>query len=1194
MARTKQTKRKRYDDDEQEPALERTVAIPSNKTKRGTTSNTKVTKGISEGSVNQQENPNAAVTSTSATGSTLVPINGKEGDSIASTPMLTNQQQVIEASVNQQVSKKRKRNSTNKKVDEEQRNKSKEKKRRRDRIYREERRKAMEKLDKLIEKGGGYENTPAGAVQLSHSEWILVARDLKDHQQRKIAKSNREELKKKNKGAEHDNSKTKRKYAKKKPVEERKKRPGQLKWEQREIEIDKFLNGQNEIQTSSGCVNGGEQNDANSVVMVVSEHVTACVSSTTSNEQCTAVKSNDISNHSSVPSTNNKIVKIPTVANATRVEANVINETQEDEDGEKLSSSENQEVDDSTSQQDAQEAAAGLVQLRSNNSTNDTGVIFNSNDAEDHCQEQKVNDAIEENTTPEKVETCNASTNVPTVDINSALEESYNLINEHMANIAEQCAFTYFDEKMQKRRYFVPVENEGKGDCFFESLDDGTNGELELPYSVSKTHTRAQKVRENLAKAARIMYFGYKRDMHIPKKNKSTRRTSDTVKERQDDSFKMYMDFIYPLLDTNVLAHDDNTRKQGIRKYFKEIETKKTYIDSGAAFLVLYIYKIDMVLWDQQYGGEEKKSTYEYLCTYKEEMIASKKASGDDVSNITELETLLTELKNGIQSTINVYGHMSYLMLDTKNILSNAMQRNHYVFLREHDNNKDGDIDKCSTSSTSVQKKRLIFEYPIKYDYNVDVLPTSMQSFTAVVGKYLLNRDSDIASKIVKQSPSLAMAVDRDYSFYEDERTKNPQLHESIMLTSGCASTTVSPAIEEGQLRPHTTSIMNSKNDCLSLAHEDNASYFEYCKGQLQYDCKCWGVTENGMHSNKYNKYIAYLENELTKEREIASFPKIPPTLREKESVDSLKGKIFLEAVEHVLENEIKNAEEKYYEVIDKLENDYQGQKFRKPYHAPYYFDTRYGKFQLHDNYKRFSKSSNCSTNQFNGPNRYNGFKEVTKEEYFRDMYNQEGMWTIKGYVFEAAVGSHVENENVECLNCRESALKWCGGSDAPWMDLVCTKCHSTYEIKSKKGDSTGINEEKTKNGCFQGGSFHKFLMIRTQVKTTYKKSKQYLVLVGRNDNDQSTKYSSCGRGQGYTKRARPHDVLWSEISHVTPMLSKQIFANVPGAKLKSHIWLTNNGNLNKWFNLPHVSFHENYRDHIKEKLSGKYNINLS
>lgn len=80
----------------------------------------------------------------------------------------------------------------------------------------------------------------------------------------------------------------------------------------------------------------------------------------------------------------------------------------------------------------------------------------------------------------------------------------------------------------------------------------------------------------------------------------------------------------------------------------------------------------------------------------------------------------------------------------------------------------------------------------------------------------------------------------------------------------------------------------------------------------------------------------------------------------------------------------------------------------------------------------------------------------------------------------EALVAHHVIY-NQSCFHCKRlGGLRWHGGrdNDSSWTDLLCCKCNSTYEVKSKKDQAT-VDKTFRKFSRFgqllPGGSFRKF-----------------------------------------------------------------------------------------------------------------------
>jgi hypothetical protein len=102
-------------------------------------------------------------------------------------------------------------------------------------------------------------------------------------------------------------------------------------------------------------------------------------------------------------------------------------------------------------------------------------------------------------------------------------------------------------------------------------------------------------------------------------------------------------------------------------------------------------------------------------------------------------------------------------------------------------------------------------------------------------------------------------------------------------------------------------------------------------------------------------------------------------------------------------------------------------------------------------------------------------FQRFTKTTYeapahfFRRWSNKS---RLSGTIFEALVACHLIYSNT-CYNCKyPNVLRWNGGIDcaSSWADLVCIRCHSTFEVKSK--GSVDYIEKSVQYNNLSGGRF--------------------------------------------------------------------------------------------------------------------------
>ena len=262
------------------------------------------------------------------------------------------------------------------------------------------------------------------------------------------------------------------------------------------------------------------------------------------------------------------------------------------------------------------------------------------------------------------------------------------------------------------------------------------------------------------------------------------------------------------------------------------------------------------------------------------------------------------------------------------------------------------------------------------------------------------------------------------------------------------------------------------------------------------------------------------------------------------------------DAIKHVLHNEIDNPKETYYVVDDKVS------EIRKQHLA-------FPPFWVNREMDGSLKTPVLKQQFKNVQHLLNPFDRFTcttrsKQEYFeRHFFDKDQEQALAGHVYEAMVASHaIHDESVRCKSCGcSSSLRWMGGYAAPWKDLVCTSCKSTYEIKSKQSNIK-IKREIERNSI-GGGSFSVFYDLKREVQD-HTEAKHYLVLVGR-DSEYEMKKGSL---------KKYWHVHAGEIHRVLPIIGKKSFARPTGdIKLKSSIQVKKETFQMDWFRIPYIKF---------------------
>lgn len=142
----------------------------------------------------------------------------------------------------------------------------------------------------------------------------------------------------------------------------------------------------------------------------------------------------------------------------------------------------------------------------------------------------------------------------------------------------------------------------------------------------------------------------------------------------------------------------------------------------------------------------------------------------------------------------------------------------------------------------------------------------------------------------------------------------------------------------------------------------------------------------------------------------------------------------------------------------------------------PFYKRERrhaYGSVVTYPKRNQYSKFSNEDLDPF----RRFTFRQIGKSEYWFDRWVLSPDAALLGTVFEAMLACHALQFE-PCFNCKHrKSLRWSGGSKTSFQDLVCIKCKSLFEVKTKE------NMEKVER-TFQcnnlsGGSFSRYSATR-------------------------------------------------------------------------------------------------------------------
>ena len=287
----------------------------------------------------------------------------------------------------------------------------------------------------------------------------------------------------------------------------------------------------------------------------------------------------------------------------------------------------------------------------------------------------------------------------------------------------------------------------------------------------------------------------------------------------------------------------------------------------------------------------------------------------------------------------------------------------------------------------------------------------------------------------------------------------------------------------------------------------------------LENDLFSWGFPEK----DRLISDILQSALQIIKNPNVASIKEQRPVTLKKKFVDSFKM---------MLDKEVGSAKDSYTIVVDEIEN--LAKKKRKiVYGRPYYLDNVSNGNETIRTLKDIFDDP--SYQKYLDPRKRFSIHTQSKNENLLQSFTQDDN-CLDGYIFELMVAQFAQDQNVLCRSCKNPTLRWNGGSGYPWMDLVCTNCKSTYEIKSKKSlDSVSENLRK---GKIEGGCFASFINLRSYY-STQEDARQYVIVVSRTPSEGSyPSYNSvCGK-----------------IHNVYPIINTKSFGDMDMLRFKSKI----------------------------------------
>ena len=317
----------------------------------------------------------------------------------------------------------------------------------------------------------------------------------------------------------------------------------------------------------------------------------------------------------------------------------------------------------------------------------------------------------------------------------------------------------------------------------------------------------------------------------------------------------------------------------------------------------------------------------------------------------------------------------------------------------------------------------------------------------------------------------------------------------------------------------------------------------EQCEAvaSVQNDLELWGMT---IGTDASDKIVNCLKDEF-KIIESSSFS-IPKPV-------GLPNSNVFDAFRFLLENEIHTTRTKFGIIRDQLhfrtrnglneklsivehDRELYGRPYKKDRSGNISLREGFGAVSLYDVLEPFD--------------RFKWIRLSKRESFYESFVTNKN--TLGGYVFETMVAWKMEHSNVKCKSCKTANLKWSGGSDSPWMDVVCTHCNSTYEIKSRRTCTHGFHQMR--NGKLEGGSFSSFGILEKHFRNSVQ-TRHYCVVVGRESINNTFYRASVGM-----------------ISKVLPIVNTKTFDSnrTEPAKFKSVIMMKG---FQDWMQIPVENF---------------------
>jgi hypothetical protein len=216
-----------------------------------------------------------------------------------------------------------------------------------------------------------------------------------------------------------------------------------------------------------------------------------------------------------------------------------------------------------------------------------------------------------------------------------------------------------------------------------------------------------------------------------------------------------------------------------------------------------------------------------------------------------------------------------------------------------------------------------------------------------------------------------------------------------------------------------------------------------------------------------------------------------------------------------------------------------------EPYYRWYNISTRKIEYKLKPKFRGISSKYLDPFDRFR-------YEEMSNEEHFFNKWlvDTGNAAKIGGKLMEVSLACHIHRYEA-CFHCNsKKSIRWNGGSNSSWQDLVCLACNATYEVNTKS--NMEAVESAFRLNKIIGGSFEEFCTIRN----SQLQPKMFCVLLPR-------------KSIAKDPHNQVYPVYVAEITKGVPQLYHAAFnKRLPKLRFKTRISVSLNTK-KKWFDLP-------------------------